>query len=186
MSKPRCAWVTTDELYIAYHDNEWGEPTYDDKTLFEFLILESAQAGLSWLTILKRRSGYRVVFKDFDALKVAAFSEQDIQTALQDERIIRNRLKVRSAVKNAQVFLDIQKEFGSFSHYAWSFVGNNPLKNNWNTHKQVPTTTKESDELSKDLKSRGMSFVGSTSMYAYMQAVGMVNDHTANCFKTNP
>lgn len=183
MSKERCVWVTTDKIYINYHDSEWGEPVYDDKTLFEFLILESAQADLSWLTILKRREGYRRVFHDFDVTKVAAMTEEEIQDALQDAGIIRNKLKVRAAVNNAQIFLNIQKEFGSFSDYIWSFVDNKPVYNNWNTHDQVPITTKESDALSEDLKKRGMTFVGSTIMYAYMQAVGTVNDHTEHCFK---
>lgn len=183
MSKGRCEWVTDEQEYVDYHDQEWGVPVYDDETLFEFLILESAQAGLSWLTILKRRNGYRRVFHDFDPSKVAAMSEEDIQQALQDEGIIRNKLKVRAAVKNAQVFIDIQQEFGSFSDYIWSFVAKKPILNSWKTHKQAPVTTTESDELSKDLKKRGMSFVGSTIMYAYMQAVGMVNDHTEGCFK---
>jgi len=185
VDKSRCEWVSDEQVYVDYHDEEWGVPVYDDETLFEFLILESAQAGLSWLTILKRRNGYRRVFHDFDPSKVAAMSEEDIQQALQDEGIIRNKLKVRAAVKNAQVFIGIQQEFGSFSDYIWSFVAKKPILNGWKIHTQVPVTTAESDELSKDLKKRGMSFVGSTIMYAYMQAVGMVNDHILACFRYN-
>ncbi len=156
-----------------------------DKTQFEFLTLESAQAGLSWITILKRREGYRRVFHNFDPKLVAKMSQKDIDNALQDSGIIRNRLKVKAAVKNAQVFLEIQKEFGSFSNYIWGFVGGKTVQNNWQNISQVPATSKESDELSKDLKRRGMSFVGSTIMYAHMQATGLVNDHTANCFRSH-
>ncbi len=181
----RCAWVTDDPIYVRYHDNEWGVPVYDDKTMFEFLTLESAQAGLSWITILKRREGYRRVFHEFDAEKVAAMTEDEIQKALRDPGIIRNKLKVRAAVVNAQVFLDIQSEFGSFCEYVWQFVGGKTLQNNWKTLDEVPTTTKESDALSKDLKKRGMSFVGSTIIYALCQATGMVNDHTTDCFRNS-
>ncbi len=185
MSKIRCGWAGNDPDYIRYHDEEWGVPVHDDATMFEFLILESAQAGLSWLTILKRREGYRRVFHDFDPVKVAAMTESDVLQALQDEGIIRNKLKVRATVKNAQVFLDIQKEFGSFCDYIWSFVDGKPIKNSWETLDDVPATTKESDSLSKDLKKRGMSFVGSTIMYAHMQATGLVNDHVTSCFRYN-
>lgn len=183
--KKRCEWVSDDPQYIAYHDNEWGVPVYDDTKQFEFLVLEGAQAGLSWLTVLKRREGYRRVFRQFDPLKVAQFSEADIQKALLDTGIIQNRLKVRSVVKNAQVFLDIQKEFGSFSDYIWSFVDERVKKNAWPNLKQVPAMSPESDKLSKNLKKRGMSFVGSTIMHAHMQATGLINDHTTDCFRYN-
>lgn len=179
----RCAWVGDDSIYIRYHDEEWGVPVYDDQKQFEFLILEGAQAGLSWITILKRREGYRRVFHDFDIQKVAKMSEQEIEAALQDPGIIRNKLKVRATVKNAQVFLEIQKEFGSFCSYIWAFVGDKPIVNSWQKIDEIPATSPESDALSKDLKKRGMSFVGSTIMYAHMQAVGLVNDHTTDCFR---
>lgn len=179
----RCEWVGSDPLYIEYHDQEWGVPARDDATQFEFLTLESAQAGLSWLTILKRREGYRRVFHDFDVQKVADMTEDDILSALQDPGIIRNNLKVRAAVKNARIFLDIQKEFGSFSSYMWSFVKGKTLQNNWEYRNQVPAVSQASDALSKDLKKRGMSFVGSTIVYAHMQATGLVNDHTVDCFR---
>ena len=179
----RCNWANGSELDIQYHDEEWGVPVYDDAVLFEFLILEGAQAGLSWITILKRRDGYRRVFKDFDVQKVATFTEDDIQNALQDEGIIRNKLKVRSAVKNAQVFIEIQKEFGSFSNYVWGFVDDKQIQNRPKTLADVPTHSELSDAISKDLKKRGMSFVGTTIMYAYLQAVGIVDDHVANCFR---
>lgn len=183
--KQRCEWVSDNKYYIAYHDREWGVPVHDDKALFEFLTLESAQAGLSWLTILKRREGYRLLFHNFDAQRVATMSEFEIQSALKNPAIIRNQLKVRAAVKNAQVFLAIQKEFGSFCTYIWSFVGDRPIQNSWSHLKQIPVKTKESDALSKDLKKRGMSFVGSTIMYAHMQATGLVNDHVTSCFRYN-
>jgi DNA-3-methyladenine glycosylase I len=181
----RCGWVSEDPIYIDYHDKEWGVPVYDDQTMFEFLTLESAQAGLSWITILKRREGYRRVFYNFDVERVANMSEEEIQQALLDSGIIRNKLKVRAAVKNAQVFLDIQQEFGTFCDYIWSFVGGKPIQNSWKTLEEVPATTKESDALSKDLKKRGMSFVGPTIMYAHMQASGLVNDHVVGCFRYN-
>ena len=183
MIKVRCSWVGEDDAYIKYHDTEWGVPTHKDQVLFEFLILEGAQAGLSWLTILKRREGYRRVFHNFDAVKVASMTKKDILMALQDPGIIRNKLKVRAAVKNAQVFLDIQKEFGIFSKYIWGFAGNNPIINNWGVLSDVPSTSDISDEISKDLKIRGMSFVGSTIIYAHLQATGLVNDHTVGCFR---
>jgi DNA-3-methyladenine glycosylase I len=172
-------------MNIKYHDEEWGVPVRDDKKHFEFLILEGAQAGLSWLTILKRRHGYKRVFYDFDPLKVVQMTEKEIQSALMDSGIIRNKLKVRSAVNNAKVFLDIQNEFGSFSDYIWSFVAGEVIKNNWKDINQIPTTSTESDLLSKDLKKRGMSFVGSTIMYAHMQATGLINDHIVGCFRYN-
>ena len=181
--KKRCGWVSDDPIYIAYHDQEWGVPVYDDQKLFEFVILEGAQAGLSWITILKRREGYRKAFAGFDPKKVVAFSESRIESLLQDRGIIRNRLKVRSAVSNARCFLDIQEEFGSFSDYAWRFVGGKPKINRWSSLKQVPATTAESDAMSKDLVKRGFRFMGSTICYAHMQATGMVNDHTTDCFR---
>jgi DNA-3-methyladenine glycosylase I len=189
MTHTRCEWVGDDPIYISYHDEEWGVPVGldvpDDKKQFEFLTLESAQAGLSWITILKRREGYRRVFKGFEPIAVADMTEEDIEKALTDTGIIRNKLKVRAAVKNAQVFIDIQNEFGSFSKYIWGFVGNEVVKNEWESNSDVPNTTKESDALSKDLKSRGMSFVGSTIIYAHMQATGLVNDHVISCFRYN-
>lgn len=179
----RCAWVSADPLYIAYHDIEWGVPVFDDAKLFEFLILEGAQAGLSWLTVLKKRENYRRAFSGFDPASVAAFDEKKIESLLADPGIIRNRLKVRSAVTNAAAFLEVQKEFGSFAEYSWRFVGGSPRVNRFRSAREVPARTKESDALSKDLKKRGFKFVGSTIIYAHMQAVGMVNDHTLDCFR---
>lgn len=185
-SQARCAWVPKDDpLYAEYHDKEWGRPVKDDRVLFEFLILEGAQAGLSWRTILGRREGYRKAFKNFDPKKVAKMTETDVVRLLKDESIIRNRLKILSAIKNAKAFLSIQKEFGSFYKYQMQFVGGQPIKNYFKSMKQVPAETPEAKAFSKDLKKRGMSFVGPTIMYAYMQAVGMVNDHTADCFCAN-
>lgn len=182
--KKRCDWAEdTFQKYIQYHDEEWGVPVHDDQTHFEFLILEGAQAGLSWSTILKRREGYRNGFAHFDPQKVARFDEYKTQELLKDEGIIRNKLKVRSAVTNAQLFLDIQEEFHSFDEYIWRFVGGEPVINHWKSMKEVPATTKESDALSKDLKKRGFKFVGSTIIYAYMQACGLVMDHTVDCFR---
>lgn len=181
MSTIRCAWVTDDPLYLDYHDHEWGRPLHDDQRLFEFLILEGAQAGLSWLTILKKREGYRKAFADFDPVKVARFTPQKIEKLLENPNIVRNRLKVTSTVSNAKAFLAVQKEFGSFDRYIWSFVGGEPIRNHWPTLKDVPSKTPESDAMSKDLKKRGFKFVGSTICYAFMQATGMVNDHTTDC-----
>lgn len=182
MTKNRCAWVNLkNPLYIRYHDKEWGKPTKKDQKLFEMLVLEGAQAGLNWETILNKREGFRKAFKDFDPAAVAKLSDHYLQKQLNNPEIIRNRLKVFSARKNAQIFLDIQQEFGSFSRYLWQYVDKQPIINHWPTLKDVPTTTKISDKLSKDLKKRGMNFVGPTIMYAYMQAVGMVNDHTLDC-----
>lgn len=178
----RCAWATDDKVYIDYHDHEWGRPVYDDNHLFEMLSLEGAQAGLSWITILKRRSNYRKAFYDFDPEKVSQFSEDDIQALLQDKGIIRNQRKVRSVVKNTNHFLEVQHEFGSFSEYIWQFVSGQPIENDWETHADVPDQTAESKAMSKDLKKRGFSFVGPTICYAFMQATGMVNDHTKDCF----
>jgi DNA-3-methyladenine glycosylase I len=181
--KKRCQWCGTDPLYVEYHDQEWGVPVYDDQKLFEFLILEGAQAGLSWLTILKRREGYRKAFANWDITKVARFDKRKIQSLLKNEGIIRNRLKIESAIRNAKAFIEIQKEFGSFSKYQWQFVGGKPLRNQWKSMKSLPAKTELSDAFSKDLKKRGFNFVGSTIIYAHMQAVGMVNDHTVNCFR---
>ena len=183
----RCDWALgQDDNYVAYHDEEWGVPTRDDATLFEFLILEGAQAGLSWATILKKREGYRTNFADFDVAKVARFTDKRIEKILTDPGVVRNRLKVVSTVTNAKAFINVQKEFGSFAEYIWGFVGHKPKQNRWASMKEVPATTAESDSLSKDLKKRGFKFVGSTIMYAYMQATGMVNDHTAGCFRRGP
>ena len=168
-------------LLAAYHDTEWGVPVHDDRYLFEMLILEGAQAGLNWDTVLKKREGYRRAFHNFDPQKVAKMSDDALEALRQDEGIIRNRLKIYAARKNARVFLDIQKELGSFDAYLWGFVGGKPILNQWKSYKDVPITTPQSDALSKDLKKRGMSFVGSTIIYAYMQAVGMVNDHLVSC-----
>lgn len=184
MLKHRCEWAEGQfEEYIEYHDKEWGVPVHDDRIHFEFLILEGAQAGLSWATVLKKREGYRKSFADFDPKIVATYDEDKIQELLQFEGIIRNKLKVRGTVINAQKFLEVQKEFGSFDKYVWSFVGGSPIINAWKTMSEVPATSPESDALSKDLKKRGFKFVGSTIMYAYMQACGLVNDHTVDCFR---
>ncbi|WP_236631482.1 DNA-3-methyladenine glycosylase I [Endozoicomonas numazuensis] len=181
MTNQRCTWCTNDPDYIRYHDEEWGVPCHDDQKLFEFLILEGAQAGLSWITILKRRSGYHKAFAGFDPNMVAQYTDQDVERLLLDEGIVRNRLKVNSAIKNAKAFLKIQEEFGSFDRYIWSFVNHTPVVNQWQSLSEVPVTTPESDAMSKDLKKRGFSFVGSTICYAYMQAMGMVNDHLVTC-----
>lgn len=181
----RCGWSVKDNepLYVSYHDEEWGVPVHDDQKLFEFIVLEGAQAGLSWLTILRKREGYRKVFAEFDPQKVARFSESKIKKLLQDASIIRNNLKVRSAVTNAKAFLKVQEEFGSFDKYIWQFTDGKPIVNHWKTLKDIPPRTKESDIMSKDLISRGFKFVGSTICYAHMQATGMVNDHTTECFR---
>ncbi|MED7788164.1 DNA-3-methyladenine glycosylase I [Francisella sp. 19X1-34] len=173
------------EIYAEYHDNEWGIPKYDDKELFELLILEGAQAGLNWETILKKRQGYRAVFYDFDPVKVSNMSDIELESLRSNPKIIRNKLKIYSARKNAQIFLKIQKEFGSFSNYLWSFVNNKPIKNSWQSYKDVPASTDISEKISKDLKKRGMSFVGPTIIYAYMQAAGLVNDHLVDCWCYN-
>lgn len=181
--KIRCEWCGTDELYVKYHDEEWGVPVHDDKTHYEFLILEGAQAGLSWITILRKREGYRELFSDFDVTKVSRYTEKRIEKLLLNPAIVRNKLKVRSAVSNAKAFIEVQKEFGSFDKYIWKFVNNKPIVNKWKNMSNLPATSKESDALSKDLKKRGFKFVGSTIMYAHMQAIGMVNDHTTDCFR---
>ena len=180
--KPRCAWVGERPHFIRYHDEEWGVPIHEDRRHFEMLLLEGAQAGLTWDAILRRREGYRNAFAQFDALKVARFTHRTIAALLEDTGIIRNRLKIESAVTNAKAFLTVQQEYGSFDGYVWQFVGGRPKVNRWKTQSQVPATTPESDALSKDLKRRGFRFVGSTIMYAYMQAAGLVNDHTIDCF----
>ena len=178
----RCSWCGTDPLYVKYHDEEWGKPVYDDKVLFEFLILESAQAGLSWITVLRKRENYRKAFADFDVKKVAAFSPDDIERLLQDPGIIRNRQKITAAVSNARLFMDIQKEFGSFCDYIWGFLPNKkPIVNTWKDHKNTPPRTELSDKISTDMKKRGFKFFGTTICYAHMQATGMVNDHLENC-----
>lgn len=179
----RCGWVTSDPLYIAYHDTEWGVPVFDDRKLFEFIVLEGAQAGLSWITILRKRENYRKAFAGFDPVKVAAFGEEEIKKLLEDPGIVRNRLKITSAVSNAAAFLKIQEEFGSFAEYSWDFVGGRPRVNRFRSLREVPATTPESDALSADLKRRGFRFVGSTIVYSHMQAVGMVNDHLVGCFR---
>lgn len=178
----RCSWAGSDPLYIKYHDEEWGKPVYDDKILFEFLILEGAQAGLSWITILRRRENYRKAFADFEVNKVAAFTEKDVERLMNDEGIIRNRLKVNGAITNAKLFIEIQKEFGSFSTYMWSFVPDGkPIQNQIEKMSDVPPRTELSDQISKDMKKRGFKFFGTTICYAHMQATGMVNDHLLNC-----
>lgn len=181
----RCDWVSTDELYINYHDNEWGKPVYDDATIFEFLVLESFQAGLSWITILKKRENFRESFDQFDYKKIAYYSEEKVDALMQDAGIVRNRLKILATINNAQRFLEVQKEFGTFSAYIWSFVGGKPLVNSFKSIKEVPATTEISDALSKDLKKRGFKFLGSTVVYAHMQATGMVNDHIVDCICRN-
>lgn len=178
----RCSWARN-ELAIEYHDTEWGVPLHDDWRLFEFLLLEGAQAGLSWDTILRKREHYRRAFDDFDAAKVARYSEKKIARLLADEGIVRNRLKIGSAVSNAQAFLATQAEFGTFDNYIWQFVGGSPKPNRWRTLSEVPASTPESDAMSKDLRKRGFRFVGSTICYAFMQATGMVNDHVVDCFR---
>lgn len=183
--KIRCSWTGDKPHMIAYHDKEWGRPVHDDRKHFEMLLLEGAQAGLTWDTILRRRDGYRAAFAGFDPGKVARFTAEKRSRLLKDPGIIRNRLKIESAVTNAQAFLAVQKEFGSFDCYVWSFVGGEPIENRWRRMKDVPATNVVSDTLSKDLKKRGFRFVGSTIIYAYMQAVGMVNDHLADCFATS-
>jgi DNA-3-methyladenine glycosylase I len=181
--KTRCYWAGTEPMYVAYHDAEWGTPVHDDYTLFEFLVLEGAQAGLSWRTILQRRENYRKAFAGFDPLKVAEFDQGEITRLLENPGIIRNKLKINSAVKNAKAFLKIQQEFGSFDKFIWAYVDQKPILNAWETGSQIPDKTELSTQISKDLKKHGFSFVGPTIIYAYMQAVGMVNDHIVSCFR---
>jgi len=179
----RCEWANKNELEQSYHDNEWGMEIHDDRTLFEFLVLEGAQAGLSWSTILRKRDGYRKAFDNFDALKISQYSKADVSRLLANPEIIRNRLKINATVTNARAFLQVQKEFGSFSHYIWQFVNGRPVQNSWRKITDIPSSTPESDAMSKDLIKRGFKFVGTTICYAFMQAVGMVNDHVAGCFR---
>ncbi|MFA7594598.1 MAG: DNA-3-methyladenine glycosylase I [Thiohalobacteraceae bacterium] len=179
----RCAWCGSDPLYIRYHDEEWGVPVHDDRRHFEFLVLEGAQAGLSWITILRKRENYRAAFAQFDPERVARFGKRDVERLLGNPGIVRNRLKIESAVKNARAFLAVQEAFNGFDNYVWRFVGGKPIRNRWTRLQDVPATTAESDALSKNLKKRGFSFVGSTIVYAHMQAVGMVNDHVIDCFR---
>lgn len=182
----RCQWAGNDPLYIHYHDTEWGVPVYDDRVLFEFLVLEGAQAGLSWITILKRREAYRKAFAHFDAQKVARFDRSKVDALLQNSGIIRNRLKIESAINNAKAFLKVQQEFGSFADYQWRFVEGKPVQNRFKSMADLPAKTSLSEVFSKDLKKRGFSFVGPTIVYAHMQAVGMVNDHVVDCFRYKP
>lgn len=179
----RCGWTTTDPLYLKYHDEEWGVPVHDDRKLFEMLLLEGAQAGLSWITILRKRDNYRKAFDRFDAKKIAKYDSKKVKELLQNEGIVRNKLKIAAAIQNAKCFLEIQKEYGSFDKYIWQFVNGKQIINKWKSLKEIPAKTKESDAMSKDLQKRGFKFVGSTICYAFMQAVGMVNDHTIDCFK---
>ncbi len=178
----RCKWAK-DDLMIEYHDREWGLPLHDDRALFEFLILEGAQAGLSWSTILKRRKGYQIAFNNFDASKVATYGDKEIENLMQNTQIIRNRLKINSTISGAKALLEIQKDFGSFNKYIWGFVNDKPIINNINQLRDIRTFTRESEEMSKDLKKRGFNFVGPTICYAFMQAIGMVNDHEVGCFR---
>jgi DNA-3-methyladenine glycosylase I len=179
----RCHWVSSDPLYQAYHDEEWGVPVRDDRRHFEYLVLEANQAGLSWFTVLKKRENFRKAFAGFDPVKVRKFDDKKIEKLMQDAGIIRNRMKIEAAINNAARFIEVQKEFGSFDKYCWQFVGGKPLVNAWKTPKGIPATSKESDAFSADLKKRGFKFVGSTVIYAHMQAVGMVNDHLVSCFR---
>lgn len=181
--KQRCEWCGNEPLYVEYHDREWGVPVHDDRKLFEMLILEGAQAGLSWLTILRKRENYRKAFDNFDAKKIAKYDKAKVAKLLADAGIVRNRLKIAATIQNARAFLEVQKEFGSFDRYLWQFVGGKPKINKWKNLKELPPKTAESDAMSKDLKKRGFSFVGSTICYAFMQAVGMVNDHVATCLR---
>ncbi|GGP14973.1 DNA-3-methyladenine glycosylase I [Oceanobacillus neutriphilus] len=183
MSKERCAWVSEEDIYIAYHDKEWGNPVFgDDRYLFEMLTLEGAQAGLSWITILKRRENYRRAFDNFEVDVIAAYPDDKVEALMEDEGIIRNRRKIESVIKNANAFQQVQEEFGSFDQYIWGFVDRKPIVNHWEKHEEVPAQTELSKQISKDLKKRGFSFVGPVICYSFMQATGMVNDHTTNCF----
>lgn len=181
--KTRCAWCSDDPLYVSYHDTEWGVPLHDDRRLFEFLVLEGAQAGLSWLTVLKKRENYRKAFENFEIARVARYGHQDIDRLLLDPGIIRNRLKIASAIQNAQGVLAIQEEYGTFDAYLWGYVNGSPIQNSWTSMADLPSKSAESDQMSKDLKKRGFNFVGSTICYSLMQAVGMVNDHLVDCFR---
>ena len=185
MTKSRCTWCGTDPLYIEYHDTEWGVPVYDDDTLFEFLILETFQAGLSWITILRKRENFRKAFDNFNYKKIANYDENKFSELIQDAGIIRNKLKIKATISNAQAFMEVQKEFGSFSKYIWNFTDGKPIKNSHKKMSDIPATTELSDLISKDLKKRGFKFVGSTVVYAHIQATGMVNDHVQDCFRYN-
>ncbi|AQY22915.1 DNA-3-methyladenine glycosylase I [Riemerella anatipestifer] len=182
-NKERCGWVTNDEIYINYHDTEWGEPVFEDKKLFEMLLLEGFQAGLSWITILKKRENFRQAFDDFNYTKIATYDQTKLKELLCNTGIIRNRLKIESSVKNAKAFIKVREEFGSFSQYIWRFVEHQPIKNEFKNLSEVPASTPLSDKISKDLKKRGFKFVGTTIIYAFMQAIGMVNDHVQTCYK---
>lgn len=182
-NKLRCQWCQSSDLYVVYHDEEWGVPTYDDRRLFEFLVLEGAQAGLSWSTILNKRESYRAAFSNFDPVRVARFRPERVEKLLLNPGIVRNRKKIESTVDNARAFLKLQEQFGSFSNYQWRFVDGRPIVNRWRHMRDVPAETKISDQFSKDLRARGFRFVGSTIIYAHMQAVGMVNDHLVTCFR---
>ena len=183
MDKTRCGWCKNDPLYMAYHDTEWGVPVFEDDKLFEFLILETFQAGLSWITILRKRENFRNAFDDFDYKKIANYSEAKYEELLLDAGIIRNKLKIKATISNALAFMEVQQEFGSFSNYIWSFTKGKPIKNKWKTLSELPATTELSDAISKDLKKRGFKFVGSTVIYAHLQATGMINDHVTECFR---
>jgi DNA-3-methyladenine glycosylase I len=183
MMKQRCAWANSSQLYLDYHDSEWGVPVHDDRKLFEFLILEGAQAGLSWSTILNKRQGYVQAFDNFEAIKIANYSDTKVQELLLNPGIVRNRLKIQAAIQNARFFLKVQDQYGSFDAYIWQFVDGKPVQNSWKSLQEIPPKTKESDAMSKELKKLGFTFVGSTICYAFMQAVGMVNDHTIDCFR---
>jgi DNA-3-methyladenine glycosylase I len=179
----RCEWAGSDPLYMEYHDNEWGVPLHDDRKIFEMLVLEGAQAGLNWLTVLRKRENYRKAFDNFDPRKVAKYDSKKFQELLANEGIIRNKLKIHSVIQNARAFLEVQKEFGSFDAYMWQFVGGKPIRNSWKSLSELPAQTAESEAMSKDLKRRGFNFVGPTICYAHMQATGMVNDHVVTCFR---
>jgi DNA-3-methyladenine glycosylase I len=181
----RCPWCGSDELYVKYHDEEWGVPVHDDKKHFEFLVLESAQAGLNWLTVLRKRENYRKAYDGFDALKVSQYNEEKVNELMQNAGIIRNRRKIEASINNAKHFLEIQNEFGSFDSYIWSFVKNQPVLNHWKDISQVPATSELSDNVSKDLKARGFKFLGTTIVYAHLQATGIINDHLTTCFRYN-
>ena len=183
MSKLRCTWAGDDPLYCAYHDEEWGVPLHDDRALFEFLTLEGAQAGLSWITILRKRENYRAAFDNFDPERIARYGASKIESLLQNPGIVRNRLKVEAAVNNARRFLEVREKYGSFDAFVWQFVGGKPMQNHWRGHAEIPASTVESDAMSKELKRRGFKFAGTTICYAHMQATGMVNDHTMDCFR---
>jgi DNA-3-methyladenine glycosylase I len=179
----RCTWCGDDPLYLKYHDTEWGLPCRDDKKLFEFVLLEGAQAGLSWITILRKRENYRKAFADFDVAKVAVFTEADVERCVLDAGIVRNRLKINSAISNARCFMEVQAEFGSFSNYFWGYVEGKPIVNHWASHGDIPASTPLSDTISKDMKKRGFKFFGTTICYAHMQAMGLINDHTTDCYR---